>query len=215
MPDMTRPDITRRFTGWPERAFDVLLQLDGDPPAAVRERNRKDRERLVRQPMIALLQDVADADEAYDDFSVWGYGNTAWWWQHQCGVVRTPGRLEFGLRFDLDGLDISGGWQHSEVERFRAAVANDETGSELTRILDSLKDKGIEVSGDVMKRHPRGYPPGHLRDALLRHRSLQALLPLGCDDWLHTPAAVDRVLDAFAQLGPLMSWLDQHVAIGG
>src|SRR5262245_11306563 len=100
--------MTRRFTGWPVEAFDVLLQLDGDPPLAVRERHRKDRERLVREPMVALLQDIADADPAYEDFSVWHYGKTVWWWQHQAAAVRIAPNLELGMRFDLDGLQIGG-----------------------------------------------------------------------------------------------------------
>jgi hypothetical protein len=62
-----------RFTGWQEQAFDVLLELDGDPSVEVRDGLRRDRERMIRQPMIALLQDVADAAAAYEDFSVWSF----------------------------------------------------------------------------------------------------------------------------------------------
>ncbi|MGH3487864.1 MAG: DUF2461 family protein, partial [Actinopolymorphaceae bacterium] len=58
----------------------------------------------------------------------------------------------------------------------------------------------------------RGYPVGHPRAGMLRHRSLIAKRPLGCEDWLHTPAAVDRVLAAFAELRPLTSWLATYVA---
>lgn len=53
------------FTGWPEQAMDVLWQLQGEPAHAARERCRADRERLVRQPMIALLNEVADSDARY------------------------------------------------------------------------------------------------------------------------------------------------------
>ncbi len=202
------------FTGWPEQAFDVLLQLDGEPSTAVRERCRKDRERLVREPMIALLQDVADADAAYDDFSVWGYGSTAWWWQHQCAAVRM-GPVELGLRFDLDGLWATGGWSHpgpGQVEQFRRAVDDDDSGTMLEKLVQTLQEHGFELSGDVMKRIPRGFAAEHSRGRLLRHRSLGAIQPLGCDDWLHTPKAADRVLDAYAQLRPLVSWFDKHVS---
>lgn len=204
--------MTGSFTGWPEQAFDVLLQLEGDPSAEVRKRCRRDRERLVRQPMIALLHDAAAADEAFEDFSVWGYGITPWWWQHQHGVVRMAGRFEIGLRFDLDGLWVQGGWGHRHLDRFRAAVADKTSGAELVRILDLLRRRGFEISGDVMKRGPRGYPPAHQRQELLRHRTLGAGRPLEPDDWLHTPEAVGWVLETFAELRPLMSWLDANVA---
>lgn len=42
--------------------MDVLWQLQGEPTHATRERYRADRERLVRQPMIAMLNEVADTD---------------------------------------------------------------------------------------------------------------------------------------------------------
>ncbi|MFD8748133.1 hypothetical protein ACFV01_34850, partial [Streptomyces sp. NPDC059616] len=67
------PRMRGQFTGWPEQAMDVLWQLQGEPTRATRERYRADRERLVRQPMIALLNEVADTDARYEDFSVWHY----------------------------------------------------------------------------------------------------------------------------------------------
>jgi hypothetical protein len=51
--------VTGDFAGWPRAAFDVLLELDGDPSAEVRRRCRRDREELVRRPMIELLNAVA------------------------------------------------------------------------------------------------------------------------------------------------------------
>lgn len=200
------------FTGWPEAAFDVLLQLDGDPPPAVREKWRKDRESQVRRPMIALLNDVADRDSAYDDFSVWGYGKTVWWWQHQGAIVRMPGKIEFGVGFDLDGLNVAAHWWNGVRDGFRAAVAGD-AGEQLSELLKRLRDKGFDISGDTMKRVPRGYPADHPRAELLKHRTLSAGRHLGCDDWLHTPEAVDRVLDVFADLRPLADWLSEHAGV--
>ncbi len=62
-----------------------------------------------------------------------------------------------------------------------------------------------------MKRPPRGFPADHSRAHLLRHRSLIAARPLGCEKWLHTPEAVDRVLSAAAELDALLMWLVRHV----
>lgn len=200
------------FTGWPEAAFDVLLHLEGDPPQAVREKWRKDRESQVRRPMIALLNEVADRDPAYDDFSVWSYGKMVWFWQHQGGVVRMPGKIEFGLGFDLDGLDVAANWWNGERDRFRAAVASD-AGKQLAELLERLRGKGFNISGDRMKRVPRGYPADHPRAELLKHRTLRVGRHLGCDDWLHSPEAADRVLNVFTELRPFTDWLSEHAGV--
>jgi uncharacterized protein (DUF2461 family) len=200
------------FTGWPETAFDVLLQLDGDPPAEVREKWRKDRESQVRRPMIALLNELADRDSAYEDFSVWGYGKMIWFWQHQACAIRMPGKIEIGVGFDLDGLNVVAHWWNGMRDRFRAAVAGD-AGAELVELLDVLRSKGFDISGDVMKRVPQGYPADHPRADLLKHRTLSAGRPLGCDDWLHTPEAADRVLDVLTELRPFVDWLSAHAGV--
>lgn len=200
------------FTGWPEAAFDVLLQLDGDPPQSVREKWRKDRESQVRRPMIALLNEVADRDPAYDDFSVWGYGKMIWFWQHQSSAVRMPGKIEIGVGFDLDGLNVVAHWWNGARDRFRAAVASD-AGERLAELLECLRGKGFDISGDMMKRAPRGYPADHPRADLLKYRTLSAGRHLGCDDWLHTPEAADRVVDVLTELRPFVDWLGEHAGV--
>jgi hypothetical protein len=207
--------MSGRFTGWPREAYDVLVELDGDPPANIRERCRKDREQLVRQPMIALLHDVANRDPAYGDFSVAGYYSPDYGrWQHQYATVRIAPFVDLGLAFDLDGLEVRGGGRLSpaaQLRRYRTAVAAQPTGAELADLVRSLQEKGYVLGGRVMKRLPRGYAADHPRADLLRHWSLIAKRPLGCEDWMHTPEAVERVLAAFAELRPLTAWFAKHV----
>ncbi|MDT7843406.1 DUF2461 family protein [Streptomyces justiciae] len=208
-------DIPRQFAGWDESAFDVLLRLDGEPSQEVMREIRKDRERLVRQPMVALLHDLAWEDPAFEDHSVWRYGKTPWWWQNQSAVARVARNVEIGLRFNLDGLRVQGAWWYADsdqISRFRAAVAAEASGSALDDVVAELRDKGFEITGDRLKRAPREYPTNHPRAALLRHRSLLAVRHLGSDEWLQTPEVVDRVLAAHEELRPLLTWLTTHVA---
>lgn len=202
--------------GWPRGAFDVLLQLEGEPSAEVRRQCRRDREDLVRRPMIELLNAVADADPAYEDFAVWRYGEVLLEaWQRQSAIVRLGRNVELSVRLDLDGLQVSAAWWYApaeQIERYRAAVADDGTGRRLTAIIRKLEREGFEISGDLLKRPLRGQPADHPRAQLLRHRSLIATRPLGCEDWLHTPAAADRVVAAFTQLRPLSRWLVENVS---
>src|SRR5262245_25166176 len=198
-----------RFRGWPEQAYAVLLQLDGDPSVETRERVRGDRERQVRRPMIDLLNDLADVDAGYEDFSVWHYGSTAYWWQNQCAVVRVSRNVEIGFRFNLDSLRIKGAWgdpHPSQLALCRASAAAEESGRELEGLVSSLAADGYEIVGDVMKRIPRGYSVDHPRAELLKYRSLAAAFELDSD----SVRDVEPVYRVCERLRPLLSWFAEH-----
>ena len=188
----------------------MLLELGGEPSRETRERVRRQREKQVRQPMIDLLNDLADVDPWYEDFSVWRYASTAYWWQNQCAVVRVARNIEIGFCFNLDGLHIQAAWWYADsgqIALFRAAAAADESGRALAGLVSSLAADGHEILGDVMKRVPRGYPADHPRAGLLKHRSLIAAREL-------EPEAVrfvEPVYRTCERLRPLLGWLAQHV----
>ncbi len=201
-----------RFHGWPEQAYLVLLELGGEPSRATRERVRRDREEQVRQPMIDLLNDLADMDPWYEDFAVWRYAKTAYWWQNQSAIVRVAGNIEIGFCFNLDGLRIQAAWWYAggeQIARFRAATAAEESGRRLADLVSSLAKDGHEIFGDVMKRIPRGYAADHPRGDLLRHRSLIAARQLE-PDAVHD---VEPVYRACERLRPLLGWLAEHTVL--
>ena len=201
--------MATRFHGWPEQAYEVLLQLDGEPTREIRERVRRDREAQVRQPMIDLLNDLADVDPWYEDFAVWHYASTAFWWQNQCAIVRVARNVEIGFGFSLDGLRIRASWRYAgaaQIALFRAAAAADRSGRALENLLASLAADGYEISGDVMRRAPRGYPADHPRVALLKHRSLIAAREIEADA-LHDVTPAYRACE---RLRPLLEWLSEH-----
>jgi uncharacterized protein (DUF2461 family) len=201
--------VGTRFRGWPEQAYTVLLKLGGEPSKQTRDRVRRQREEHVRKPMIALLNDLADADPWYEDFAVWGYASTAFWWQNQCATVRIARSIEIAFRFNVDGLRISAGWRYASPEQiamFRAAVAADESGRTLAELVSSLAGDGHEIRGDVMTRIPRGYPADHPRADLLKHRSLIAARELEPD----VVRDVEPVYRACERLRPLLDWLNAH-----
>jgi len=202
--------VATRFHGWPEQAYAVLLELGGEPSLQTRERVRRQREKQVRQPMIDLLNDLADADPWYEDFSVWRYASTAYWWQNQCAVVRVARNIEIGFCFNLDGLQVRAAWWYADagqVALFRAAAAADGSGRALADLVSSLAADGHEILGDVMKRVPRGYPADHPRAGLLKHRSLIAARELESE----AVRDVEPVYRACERLRPLLGWLAQYV----
>jgi len=206
------PGMGVRFHGWPEQAYAVLLELEGEPSRETRERMRPRREKQVRHPMIDLLNDLADVDPWYEDFSVWRYASTAYWWQNQCGVVRVARNVEIGFRFNLDGLRIRAGWSYPDPEQivqFRAAAAAEESGRTLQDVVAALAADGHTIVGDVMKRAPRGYPADHPRADLLRHRSLLASRELEAEE----VRDVEPVYCACERTRPLLDWLAEHTFV--
>lgn len=208
----------------------MLLKLEGDPPMAVRESVRDERERLVRQPMVALMQDLADADACYRKFVVPSLGLTLWPWQRQVGFVRAERNFDQRVWLDLDGMYVEACWWMFNPgsytspwrEAYMTAVADDTSGPELVGIVETLRQQGYDLGGEQLERIPKSYPGDHprallLRDAdhpragLLRHRSLVAGRHLGSENWLHKPEAADRVLAAFEELRPMASWFADHV----
>jgi hypothetical protein len=204
--------VGTRFQGWPEQAYEVLLTLGGEPTLETRERVRRHREKYVRQPMIDLLNDLADVDPWYEDFAVWGYAKTAYWWQNQSGVVRVARNIYIGFRFNLDSLGIGAAWRYGDSEQialFRAATAAEESGQALDEIVSSLAADGHEIAGDVMTRVPRGYPADHPRADLLRHRSLSAR----CELESGAVRDVEPVYRACERLRPLLGWFAGHLVV--
>ena len=202
-----------RFHCWPEQAYAVLLELGGEPSRDTRERLRRQREKQVRQPMIDLLNDLADVSPWYENFAVWRYASTAWWWQNQCAIVRVARNVDIGFRFNLEGLRIEAAWWYAgpqQIALFRAATAADASGRQLEGLVSSLAVDGHEIRGDVMKRVPRGYPADHPRADLLKHRSLIAVRELESD----TVRDVEPVYRACERLRPLLNWLAEHTAVG-
>jgi uncharacterized protein (DUF2461 family) len=202
--------VGTRFHGWPDQAYGVLMKLDGEPSRDTRELVRRDREQQVRQPMIDLLNDLADVDPWYEDFAVWRYASMAYWWQNQSAIVRVARNIEIAFGFSLDGLRIKAAWWYADAEQiasFRAATAADRSGRQLADLVSSLAADGHEIQGDVMKRVPRGYPADHPRADLLKHRSLIAARELEGD----TVRDVEPVYRACERMRPLLGWLTEHV----
>ena len=99
-----------------------------------------------------------------------------------------------------------------QLERYREAVVDDTTGSELTRLLEPLAKKGFHpFAHDQLKTAPRGYPKDHPRVELLRLKGLALSKPLGAGAWLSTPKVRQKVEDAWEACDPVNEWLAHNV----
>jgi hypothetical protein len=89
-----------------------------------------------------------------EDFAVWHYASTAYWWQNECAIVRVARNVVIGFLFSLDGLRIGASRRYASSEHialFRSAVAADPSGRALQDLLEAvglviLADKGYQGS---------------------------------------------------------------------
>lgn len=95
-----------------------------------------------------------------------------------------------------------------QLERYRAAVASDDTGP---RLEAALAEAGLEVAGMTLKTAPRGYPKDHPRIEQLRRKQLIVGRSLPGDGGLSRERALGHVAGVWRAAGPVVDWLDEHV----
>jgi uncharacterized protein (TIGR02453 family) len=101
------------------------------------------------------------------------------------------------------------------LERYRAAVADDRRGVELTRILARLARAGFDLEhmGEgSLKRVPKGFDPEHPRAELLKRKGLGVLYPALPKELLTSPKLVKWLLEPVKKTVPLVEWLTMATA---
>lgn len=119
-----------------------------------------------------------------------------------------------------DGLFAGTGYRMmdaAQLARFRAAVADEPSGTALESIVGALTAGGIDTWGEALKTVPRGFDRDHPRAALLRHKMLIAGARLTPDPTVRDiphDIALAHLRDTWVACAPLLAWLDEHVGAG-
>ena len=117
-------------------------------------------------------------------------------------------------QLSVNGLYAGTGyWRlaRDQLERFRAAVADDAAGTELEAVTAAAQDAGLELAGESLKTAPRGYPREHPRIELLRRKALIGGRALTGAGGIDRETALEHVGGAWRAAEPLNAWLDAHV----
>ncbi len=211
---------TDRFTGFPVEAFEFYAALADHNTRAWWQEHKADYERLVRQPMIALLEELSeefgtphvfrpyrDARFSKDKSPIK---------DHQGGVIQVEDAIAYYVQVSAAGLMVAGGWYAPEgrqVARFRESVMGP-AGAELERILRELP-RTWTVDGNLLKTHPRGIAPDHPRIDLLRHRRLVVTRTYDVAAWMGTTKTLTTVRSQWRSARPLVEWLADYVGPAG
>ena len=206
------------FDGFPAEAFGFYERLETDNSRSFWAAHKAEYERYVREPMIALGDELAaefgEATVFRPHRDIRFSADKSPYKTYQGLFVQQAPGTGFYAQVSADGILASGGF-HShapdQVERYRQAVDAERSGAALAGILSRLERDGLSVGGDQLKTRPRGIAADHPRLHLLRYRSLTA-----DRDWPAGPAiagrdALDLIRQAWRQLTPLCAWLGEHV----
>jgi uncharacterized protein (TIGR02453 family) len=208
------------FEGFPDQGLVFYEGLEADNSKAYWTEHKADYDACVRAPMLALLAELgeefgtAKVFRPYRDVR-FSHDKTPYK-THQGAVVTPEGRGagSWYVQISADGLHVSGGsWrlESDQVARYRRAVSDPVQGGRLEAEVERLRAAGWAIEGDRLVRVPAGYAPDADRLELLKHKALHASRHWTPEDWLHTPAVVDRVRDAWRDLASLNTWLADNV----
>ena len=203
------------FRGFPAEALEFYEGLAADNSKAYWTAHKAVYDSCVYGPMTELLAELADEFGSAKIFRP--YRDVRFSADKAPYKTSIGATLERGgyVQLTAEGLGAGSGRYHlmpDQLERFRAAIADDKTGTALADLVATVRGRGIDVSAhDVLKTVPRCYPKDHPRADLLRHKGLITWQQWPAGRWLGTAAAKRRVVDFLRSSQPVSDWLDTHV----
>ena len=209
---MTDPAPT--FEGFPVAALDFYDDLELDNTKSFWTAHKDVYETAVKAPMGAL---VAALEPEFGTAKVFRpYRDVRFakdktpFKTHQGAFVPSGPATGWYVQIGAPGVRVGVGFYEASSPRLagiRTAMAEDRRGTQLTRIIATLRRKGWELGGETLKTSPRGYDADHPRIALLRHKSLTLGKSYGFDPLIHTPALLDRVRADWRDAAPFVEWV--------
>jgi uncharacterized protein (TIGR02453 family) len=94
------------------------------------------------------------------------------------------------------------------LDRYRAAVLDDQRGAELAKIMRALDKKGFAPGmAEELKKAPRGVDPAHPRLSLLKRKGVIVSFPPVPEALLGKRAFLDWLVGEAKRVVPLVTWL--------
>jgi len=208
---------TTRFEGLPVEAFEFYDALAADNTRAWWKSHKSDYEQAVRDPLTALLSELAA--EFGDAHLFRPHRDTRFskdkspLKDHQGGFIGLEDAVGYYVQVSAAGLMVAGGWyapQGHQVARYRDAVDSGHA-DHLRSLVTKLERQGWEIDGQPLKTRPRGVDADHPNLDLLRFRALIGLRTYAVEPWLGTRKTLTVVRNGWRQLRPLTEWLADHV----
>ncbi len=202
------------FQGWPAEALDFYEGLEADNSKAYWTANKTVYEENVLGPMHELLEELAPQfgeTKIFRPYRDVRFSKDKSPYKTSIAALIGDGYIQFSAA----GLAAGSGMHMmapDQLDRYRRAVASDDTGGELEGVIAGVERHGIAVHGEgALKTAPRGYPADHPRIGLIRCKGLVAWREWPVEPWLGTAAAKERVTSFLTASRPLCAWLSANV----
>jgi uncharacterized protein (TIGR02453 family) len=203
------------FKGWQAEAIEFFEGLEADNSKAYWQDHKADYDKLVKAPMEELL---AELKKEFGEGKIFRpYRDVRFSKDKSPYKTNIAATLANGgyISLSSEGLGAGAGYymlMPDQLERYRAAVADDKTGKACVRLVEKAKADDIEVTAhDTLKTAPKGHPKDHPRIDLLRQKGLIYWQMWPAGPWLGTPKAKDRVVGLLRAAKPMLKWLDTNV----
>ena len=206
--------VSGNFDGWRGDFQAFFLGLHMNNSKAYFDAHRRLYEQEVKGPMLALLTDLeaefGPAKLSRPNRDIRFSADKSPYKTNIYADARGGGYVAL----DASGLVAAGGRYMMDAEqlaKFRAAVAAETSGKQLTRIVEALRAKGYEIGGLELKRVPSPHPQDHPRGELLRHKRLIYHRRWDVGPWIATAEARERVAHAWRDGAQLTAWLTANL----
>ncbi len=166
------------FSGWSTEAVEFFKGLQVNNSKGYWSARRAFYEASVREPMAGLLGELSGEfgpgriSRPYRDVRFRADKSP-----YKTEIYATLDRGGY-VKFSADGLTAAVGYfmiSAAQLERYRQAVDDETTGTQLVGVVERLRAEGLEVGGgQALKSAPRGYPRDHPRSELRRCKGLMA-----------------------------------------
>jgi uncharacterized protein (TIGR02453 family) len=210
--------LVMAFAGIPPEAIEFYERLEADNSKPFWEANRATFKEVVRQPCEELCEALAEFGpfhmfRPHNDLRF--SKNKPPYKTHQGCYGESEGGAGHYFHISSTGLMCGTGYYSmakDQLERFRAAVDAEHTGTEIASIVAALAKRGYSVGAiDELKSAPRGVAKDHPRIELLRRKGLMVSKDFGAPAWLHTRQAVTKIRQTWTGADAMNGWLDGHV----
>ena len=207
------------FPGFSARAVEFYAELETHNTREFWAEHKAVYEAEVREPMTELLEELEaefGPGKLFRPHRDIRFSKDKTPYKTAQGALAGSHRPGTGyyVQIDAGGLLAGGGFRsHSpaEVESYRNAVDDENTGTELGKLVAALEHQGLALQGDQLKTKPRGYDSDHPRLDLLRRTSLMATKSFGTPGWLASARSIDEVRSTWRALTPLVEWTAVNV----